>query len=310
MADLPGPGAASSGRRVEADSATEAMATTRRPIPRKVYIKADMEGVSGVVSPQQVRPGAPEYDYARRMLMHDLSAVLDGVFAAGCVEAVIYDAHMNGRNIDVDLVDSRAVVISGRPGLLNGYFYGHEDSVAPLFMVGCHARAGTPQALMPGTLGEDIVTVKLNDAVLGEIGLEAALAGQYGVPLAFVSGDSATVHEAHELLGDDVQAVEVKKAISPTGGICLPTARTATLLREAAIRAVRQAANVPPLVFQSPATLEVVFKTAESADAMEGMEGIERSGETSIRAEGQGVLAAYHLFVRARQQAAAARNRN
>lgn len=298
---------ASSKGRPEADHATEAMSTSRRPAPRKVYIRVDMEGVSGVVSPEQVRPGAPEYDYARRMLMHDLKSVLDGAFAAGCVEAVIYDAHLNGRNIDVDLVDSRAVVISGRPALLNGSFYGQEDSVAPLFMVGCHARAGTAQALLPGTYDEDIAAVKLNGAVLGELGMEAALAGEYGVPLAFVSGDTAAVREAQELLGSDVQAVEVKKAISPTSGICLPAARTGKMLREAAIRAVRQAASVPPLVFQSPATLEVIFKTARSADVLAGMEGVERTGEASIRTQGPSVLAAYHLFVQARQRVIEAR---
>jgi D-amino peptidase len=306
MADSPPRGSSSGKGGPEANHATEAMTTSRRPIPRKVYIKVDMEGVSGVVSPEQVRPGGPEYDYARRMLMHDLKAVLDGAFAAGCVEAVIYDAHLNGRNIDVDLVDSRAVVISGRPALLNGFFYGQEASVAPLFMVGCHARAGTPQALLPRTYDDDIAAVKLNGAVLGEMGMEAALAGEYGVPLAFVSGDSAAVHEARELLGGDLQAVEVKTAISPTGGICLPAARTGKLLREAAVRAIRSAANMPPLVFQSPATLEVVFTDPQSAEALKGAEGVERVGETTVRTRGHSVLAAYHQFVSARQRAAEA----
>ncbi len=306
MSDLQHHGASSSGQsRVEANHATEAMSTSRRAaIPRKVYIKVDMEGVSGVVSPEQVRPGNPEYDYARRMLMHDLKAVLDGVFAGGCLEAVIYDAHLNGRNIDLDLVDGRAVVISGRPGLLNGYFYGRELNVAPLMLVGCHARAGTPQALLPHTYDADIAALRLNGTNLGEVGMEAALAGEYGVPLAFVSGDSAAVSEARELLGSDVHAVEVKTAIGPTGGICLPAARTGKMLREAAVRAVRGAARVPPIVFQSPVTLDVLFKEAASAEALTGMEGIERTSEKSIRTQGQSVLAAYRLFVSARQQAA------
>ena len=263
-----------------------------------------MEGVSGVVSPEQIRPGSSEYEYARRMLMHDLKAVLDGAFAAGCQEAVVYDAHLNGRNIDLDLIDSRAVVITGRPGLLNGHFYGQELSVAPLLMVGCHARAGTPQALLPRTYDDDIASLELNGSPLGEVGMEAALAGEYGVPLAFVSGDSAAVREARELLGSDVHAVEVKTAISPTGGVCLPVARTGKMLREATVRAVRGAATVPPLIFQTPVTLDVTFTAPASAAALEGMEGIERTDETSVRVEGQSVLAAYRLFVSARQRAA------
>jgi D-amino peptidase len=305
MSDLLHSSASSSGkRRVEANHATEAISTSRRPAPRKAYVRIDMEGVSGVVSPEQVRPEGPEYEYGRRMLMHDLKAVLDGIFAAGCQEAVVYDAHLSGRNIDMDMVDGRAVVISGHPELLNGYFYGQDLSVAPLLLIGCHARAGTPQALLPRTYADDIAALRLNGAVMGELGIEAALAGEHGVPLVFVSGDSAAIGEARELLGSELQTVEVKTAISASGGICLPAARTGKMLRETAIRAVRTAAAAPPLVFQSPVTLDVAFTSPESAGALEGLEGIERMGELTVRCRGQSVVAAYRAFASARMKAA------
>jgi D-amino peptidase len=236
------------------------------------------------------------------MLMHDLGAVLDGAFAAGCSEAVVYDMHADGRNLDLETLDRRATLIAGRPLPTNGFYYGLEDSFAALFLVGAHARAGAGHALMPRTYDEEITCVRVNGTEVGEIALEAALAGKFGVPLAFVSGDSGSVREARELLGDEVEAVEVKQAVTATSGVCLPAARTGKMLHRAAERAVRRAHNMPPVVFQSPTTLEVTLRSPDGAAALAKMPGIERAGESTVRAEGANILAAYKAFVLARAQ--------
>jgi len=267
----------------------------------KIYIKADMEGISGIVSREQLQAGTAEYENARRLLMHDLSAVLDGAFGAGCTEAVIYDGHFTGRNVDLDSIDRRASVISGKPLPKDGFFYGLDDSFYALFLVGFHARAGAADALMPHTYDDDIATVRVNGTEVGEIGMEAALAGKFGVPLAFVSADSGGVREARELLGEDVEAVEVKQALSATSGVCLPVAKTATLLREGAARAIRKAPTIPPVVFQSPTALEVTFTNPDSAAALDRMPSIERTGQNTVRTEGPNIVAAYRNFVLARQ---------
>jgi len=268
----------------------------------KVYIKVDMEGISGIVSREQVRPGTAEYESARHMLAQDLNAVLEGALSAGCTEAIVYDGHSAGRNVDVESLDRRASVISGKPQPKDSFFWGLDDSYRALFLVGFHARAGAPDALMPHTYDDDIASVKVNGAEVGEIGLEAALAGKFGIPLVFISGDSGAVCEAKDLLGEDVQTVEVKKAITATSAICMPSAKTTDLLRGAAVRAVRNASAVPPVVFQSPTTLEVTFNKAESAAALESLPGIERTGDSTVRAQGPHILAAYRDFVIARGQ--------
>jgi D-amino peptidase len=150
----------------------------------------------------------------------------------------------------VDGLDRRASVISGQPLPQEDFFYGLDSSFTALYLVGFHARAGTPNALLPHTYDDDIVSVKVNATEVGEIGLEAALAGKFGVPLAFVSGDSGGIREARELLGGDVETVEVKQAITETSGVCLPAAKTRRMLRDAAYRALRKARSVPPVVFQ------------------------------------------------------------
>jgi len=273
----------------------------------RVYVKVDMDGVSGIVSPEQVRPGSPEYEGARRLLMHDVSAVLDGAFAAGCTEAVIYDMHGQGRNLDLESLDRRAVAICGKPPPTDDFFYGLDESFHALFLVGCHARAGAHGALMPHTYDHEIVSLKVNETELGEIGMEAALAGKFGVPLALVTGDSGAVREARELLANDVEAVEVKRAVSAGSAVCLPAARTEKLLSEAARQAVRRAPTVPPVVFQSPTTLEATFRSSAAAAALQGAPGIERVGECAVAATGPSIVAAYSAFVLARLRAAPTR---
>lgn len=280
-----------------------AAAEERRAQAMRIYVKVAMAGLSGIVSAEQTRPGSAEYAEARRLLMSDLSAVLDGAFGAGCEEAIVYDAHADGRNIDFDVLDARAAVVSGRPAPRDDFFYGLDDSFAALFLVGYRARAESPDALLPQTYAEDIACLRVNESELGEIGVEAALAGKFGVPLAFVSGDAAAVREARELLGNDIETVEVKRAVTSTSGVLLPASRTSRVLRAAAGRAVAKVRTLPPVVFQSPTTLEVVFNRTESADAVESQRGVERVGEFTVRTRGPSILEAYRTFVAARTAA-------
>jgi D-amino peptidase len=274
----------------------------RRGLSIRVYVKVDMDGVSGVVCPEQLRPGTADYEHARRLLMNDVKAVLDGAFAAGCTGAVIYDMHAEGRNLDMESLDRRAVAICGRPPPTDEFFYGLDDSFHALFLIGCHARAGARDALMPHTYDDDIASLRVNETELGEIGLEASLAGKFGVPLALVTGDSGAAREARELLGDDVEVVEVKRAVTATSAVCLPATRTEKLLSEAARRAVRRAPGIPPVVFQAPTALEVSFRSPESAAALARSPGIERSGQNTVRASGPSILDAYREFALARER--------
>src|SRR5256885_17197491 len=84
---------------------------------------------------------------------------------------------------------------------------------AALF-IGYHARAGTPPGVLDHPYADRIHEVRLNGRPVGELGINAALAGVAGVPVAVVSGDSSVAAEARALLGEDVATVVVKQAVS------------------------------------------------------------------------------------------------
>ena len=71
----------------------------------KFLVMTDIEGVTGVTTFEQ----AERSEFGRSMLMNDLKAVLDGIWKAGG-EAVVYDMHTDGRNVDISQIDVPVVM--------------------------------------------------------------------------------------------------------------------------------------------------------------------------------------------------------
>src|SRR5690349_7793779 len=70
--------------------------------PLKVYISADMEGITGVVSVAQLTPGNFEYAQARQWKTAEVLAAIQGAREAGATEFVVSDSHGNGESLLID----------------------------------------------------------------------------------------------------------------------------------------------------------------------------------------------------------------
>src|SRR2546427_658072 len=150
---------------------------------------------------------------------------------------------------------------------------------AALF-IGYHARAGTRNAILDHTYADRIHDVRLNGKPVGELGLNAALAGVHGVPVALVSGDSAVATEAKDLLGQGVGTVIVKEAGGPP-----PGERGAPPAPGPPIPAggapAPQRAHVP-FTLRAPVTLEVDFAMTIHADMAELCPGATRTAGRTV----------------------------
>ena len=82
-----------------------------------VFVRLDLEGVTGVVSYAQVEPGATDYAYGQRMATGDINAAVEGCFEGGASRVVVYDMHCHARNIPLDEFDPRGELICGKPSL-------------------------------------------------------------------------------------------------------------------------------------------------------------------------------------------------
>lgn len=228
----------------------------------KFLIMTDIEGVTGVTTFQQAECS----DLGSNMLMNDLKAVLDGVFQAGG-DAVVYDMHTDGRNIDISEIYSP--VIMGKPILGDLWRGVGGKGFDGLFMVGLHTMQGTG-ALLQHSYLKEYDAIYLNGIPVGEIGMEAALAAEQGVPLKLVSGDDMGCAEGKALIPTLVTCA-VKKSLTEDTAICYPPNITSAWLTEAAKEAAL--ADIPPLEIKPMESgeryeIKIVFSRCEYLDVM------------------------------------------
>lgn len=216
---------------------------------KKILVMTDIEGVTGITT----FPQAEKSEFGRQMLMSDLRAVLAGLEDAGA-EAVVYDMHTDGRNVDIAAI--QAPVVMGKPILPDNWRGMNDLGIDGLFLLGLHTMQHVPGALLAHSYLREYDAIYLNGLLVGEIGVEAALAGEQGIPLLFVSGDDLGCREAEELI-PGVITCAVKRSLGDSQAVCLPPERTREMLRMAAKKAVQ--ADVQPLKLEAPYEIRVEY---------------------------------------------------
>jgi D-amino peptidase len=234
----------------------------------KILIGADMEGITGVTTWDQVTPGHAEYARFRKQMTGDVNAAIRGAFDGGAEEVIVADGHWNGSNILIEELDPRARLNTGSPSPFS-MMQGIDESVDGVMFVGYHARNGSPHAILDHTWSSrTVANVWLNEILTGEYGLNAAVAGHYGAPVIMVSGDQTACAQMAEQLGDIEMAI-VKQASGRFAAECLSPEVTRELICLRAERAVQRLAeaDVPePFVLDRPITVTVEFFMSDMAD--------------------------------------------
>lgn len=261
----------------------------------KIFISADMEGVSGVATNMQLTKDS-EYQRFRKLMTQDVNAAIAGAFDGGATDVVVADGHGNMSNILIEDLDERATLISGNNRVMC-QLEGLDESFNGMFFVGHHGReGGDERAVINHTLAGVCVTeLRVNGQVVGETQLNARVAGQFGVPALFVTGDDAYVREVQFDLPHVVGAV-VKRGIDRYAAELLPPRKAQQVIRAQAAEAMKKVGNVPPLVVPGPVTFEVEFKTTAQAHMTTTIPLVEQFGPKTIRFTSPDMVTAYKLF--------------
>jgi len=213
----------------------------------------DLEGVAGVYQWEN-RDDASLENHERRCrqrkwLAREVNAAVDGFFAGGATEVIVNDGHGAGYTIDVDELDPRVEVIHGseRPRWL-AYLDETCDATA---IVGAHAKAGTEGACLYHTMSIPVRDYSVNGVSIGEMGLQALIAGHFGVPFVFCAGDAYACREIEELIPGCL-TVAVKKGTSRLSARSFTPRRACEMVREGAEKAMAQIGTVKPLDLGRP----------------------------------------------------------
>ncbi|MFF7876704.1 M55 family metallopeptidase [Streptomyces californicus] len=264
----------------------------------KALISVDMEGISGIVHSSETNPERYDYPRGRELMTAEANAVIAGVLdAEPTAEVLVADAHGTFRNLLPERLDRRARLVRGKPRALNMLAGLDGETDAALF-VGYHVRAGEGPGVLAHTMNGEILDVRVTTRAagddvrvtsraagddvratvrsLGEIGLNAAMAGHHGVPVVLLSGDDAACAEASDLLPGTV-TVPVKEALGMAAAVTLHPEEARDRLRRAAADAVTRRTEIPPLTLTGPLEVEVDLASPHTIDLAVLVPGVTRA---------------------------------
>jgi D-amino peptidase len=263
----------------------------------KVYISADIEGITGLVSWHQCgTQSSDHYDYgfARRMMSHDVNAAIRGARAAGATEVVVKDSHNNSKNLLIDDLETGTQLISGHGSGIDGMMEGLDGSFDCALLVGYHAMAGTTAGIMEHTYTGGVHHLWINSTPAGEIGMSAGVAGRYQVPVVMISSDQAGCDEASALI-PGIETAAVKTGLGRYMGRLLHPSETGPMIQEAAQRGVSRCKEIQPWVAEEPCTIRIEFNRSEEADFAAKHPGARRLGAYTIEVVGENYELAHRL---------------
>lgn len=178
----------------------------------KVFISVDMEGVTGVVDPDDVSRTGKDYDYFREIMTREVNAAIEGAEAAGATEILVRDGHGTALNLLPEMLDRRARFVRGWSGGPLSMMEGIDATFDAVVFIGYHAKAGTADGVLAHTNSNDVEDLSVDGVSLPEAGLNALTAGYYKVPVVFLSGDKTICEQARNLLAP-IETVAVKEGI-------------------------------------------------------------------------------------------------
>jgi D-amino peptidase len=266
----------------------------------RVYLLVDMEGMgSAVKSPEVIagnegpayrdRTGPDYWSHYREMLTQEANAAIRGAREAGARAFVVNEGHGGNRfaNLLPWSLDQEAILIRGYPKPMV-MSTGIDSSFQTMMMLAMHASPARRGVMAHSYAFTDFT---VNGTFLNEVGINALVAGEMGVPVSLVSGDDELEHEVRALLGDRVVYVTVKVALGGAAAITHSPTKVQSMLAEGAREAVRRtmAGELKPFTLAKPYQVAFTLRRSYPDSMAAGVDrvvtewGGEKVGERSYR---------------------------
>jgi len=269
--------------------ATTSTVLNAQPKPMKIYISADMEGVVGVVTNEQLGPTGFEYQRFREFMTQEVNAAVEGALAGGATQIVVSDSHGNGQNLLIEKMNRDVLIVRSWPRPLM-MMQGIDSTFAGAIFIGYHSATTSMAGVRAHTISSARLTdVKLNDLSMSEAGINAAIAGQFNVPIIMISGDDVVVKETTALLGD-LEGAVVKWALGFHSAMTITPEASYQLIREKAMKAVKRVKDFKPYKISNPVKLDVSFKNYRPSELLSYLSIVERTNSHSIRFVGKDMI--------------------
>ncbi len=246
----------------------------------RVFISADIEGVTTSTTWNETDPAHPSYARHAEQMTREVVAACEGARDAGADEVVVKDAHAGGLNINGAMLPEYVTLLRGWSGHPLCMVEGIDDTFDACMFVGYHSaasRAGNPLA---HTFSGRVAKLLINGRVASEFMLYSWAAAQTGVPAVFLSGDRALCEESAGL-HPSLITVAVKDA---AGGMTrnLSPAKTLPLIRERAAASLSQNLGAALALVKGPFNVELTYKEHAVAEKMSHFPGVTRASTHTL----------------------------
>ena len=260
----------------------------------KVYISADMEGITGVVDGDQTGGSSGDYMRARRWMTDDVNAAIEGALKTGAGEVHVKDAHGSGRNILLEHLNKEAHLIAGWDPLMS-MVQGIDETFDALILIGYHSMAGTENGILMHTFAGCVKQLRFNDRPVGESAISALTAGHYGVPTVFVSGDQTVVAEVTGLLGEIPHAI-TKHGMARESGRTIHPETTREAIKNGVSEALSDASRFEPFRLDLPIQMSVKLASLKTADLIGLLPGVNRPSDDEVTYQAEDAIHMLKVF--------------
>jgi D-amino peptidase len=256
----------------------------------KVYVSADMEGVTGLVDFHDVQPGGRDYEAGRLMMTEEVNAAISGALDGGATQILVNDAHGPMRSLLPERLHPAAELVRGRSKPM-GMLEGLDSSFDAALCVGYHTKSGALGVLSHSFMGHEIEDMWLGDRPTGEIGMVYATAAALDVPVVLLTGDDAACDEMSDW-DTKVHTVAVKCAIDRFAAKLRPVAESREAIRTGARDAVRRRkgggkGKPKGPVISGSLTLAVRWQSASVASHLLGIPGVTARDSRTVEVSGR-----------------------
>ncbi len=254
----------------------------------KIFISADMEGVVGAVTAEQLRPGGFEYERFRGFMTAEVNAAIDAAREAGATQFVVADSHGNGQNLLIERLPDDVTVVRSSPREFR-MMGGIDDTFDGVIFLGYHASTANMDGVRAHTFSSANITgLTLNGIEMSEGSMNAAIAGHFGVPVIMVSGDDVAVAENQAVIGD-IEGAVVKWALGFHSAESLTPEAAYEVIRTRTAAAINRIDDFEPYVLETPIVLELSLKHYQPVELLGYLPNVERIDSHTIRYTGEDI---------------------
>jgi D-amino peptidase len=229
----------------------------------KIYISADIEGITGATHWDEATKNNPDYSEFQDQMTSEVNAACEGALEAGASEIWVKDAHATARNLIAAKLPKEVKLIRGWSQHPFSMVQGLDETHDALLMIGYHSRAGSDANPLAHTITGRASWVRINDRYASEFLIHGYAAALVRVPIVYISGDEGICTEAETLI-PQIGTLAVKRGIGDST-LSMHPQLAVEKTREGVLKALQ--GNLDSCLIDLPDQFKVEIRYRDHADA-------------------------------------------